>query len=85
MKTGIKDKNGVEICVGDKVRKVNRLDNSTVWVVHFGEFKTIINHTIQTIHALFLVDIEEKHEEIMETEIHWQYAESDKTEYEIIK
>lgn len=86
MKTGIKDKNGIEICVGDRVRRVNRLDNSTVWKVHFGEFKVMLDNTMQTIYTLFLVDVHSGYREVMETEIHWQwqYGE-DRTEYEIVK
>ncbi|GAA0102578.1 hypothetical protein UT300012_32930 [Paraclostridium bifermentans] len=84
MKTGIKDKNGIEIYVGDKVRKVNRVDNTTTWTVTFGRFKAIINHTIMSIYTFILID-KDGHEEIMETEIYWQYTKEDVTEYEIIK
>lgn len=84
MKTGILDINSVEICVGDKVRKVNRLDNVTIWTVIFNEVKANINGTYMTIYTFLLVD-DDGYDEIMETEIHWKYTQNDETEYEIIK
>ena len=84
MKTGIKDINGIEICVGDKVTRVNRLDSSTVWTVKFGPYMTLIGNTFKVIHALTLVD-NEGYEQEMETKIHWQYDKDDTTEYKIIK
>lgn len=83
METGIIDKNGIEICVGDSVRKYNRLDNATIWEVTFGQIKANVNSSIKTIYTFILVS-EEGYEDIMETEMHWQYSKDDKTEYEIV-
>lgn len=84
MKTGIKDIHGIEICVGDKVSRVNRLDSSTIWTVKFEPFRTLIGETFKTIHALVLED-DEGYKQEMETQIHWQYSEKDITKYEIIR
>lgn len=82
MKTRIKDINDIEICVGDKVIKVDDIDKCE-WVVKFDKIKLVINNAIKTIYTFILES--DGYEQVMEMSTDWQYSNPSETRYEIVK